>query len=136
MIVMEEVRLKSEATDYTGQEFGRLTVIRPDRRIGRKRMWLCLCDCGVEKLIRQDHLRTGRIVSCGCFKAENSSQVNSTHRMSHTKEHNAWLAMKSRCYDPGNPNYDRYEGRGIKVADEWLNDFEAFYTHIGPAPRL
>ena len=36
--------------------------------------------------------------------------------------------MKQRCYKPNHPAYKNYGGRGIKVCDEWLNDFKAFYN--------
>jgi hypothetical protein len=35
--------------------------------------------------------------------------------------------MKSRCLNPNNKKYKNYGGRGIKVCDEWLHDFQAFY---------
>lgn len=38
----------------------------------------------------------------------------------------AWYNAISRCTKPSNTNYKRYGGRGIKVCDEWLNDFHAF----------
>lgn len=34
--------------------------------------------------------------------------------------------IKERCYSPNSKSYKRYGGRGIKMCDEWLNDFGAF----------
>lgn len=53
--------------DLTGQRFGRLQalVLAPRSRPGN-REWLCMCDCGVEKLVRSDRLRSGETISCGC----------------------------------------------------------------------
>ena len=34
--------------------------------------------------------------------------------------------MKSRCYTPSHPSYERYHEKGIKVCDEWLSSFESF----------
>jgi hypothetical protein len=34
--------------------------------------------------------------------------------------------MRARCYDPSNPEYKNYGGRGIKICDEWLSDFNSF----------
>lgn len=38
-----------------------------------------------------------------------------------------WNDMKQRCGNPNNPVFNNYGGRGIKVCDEWLNNFEAFF---------
>lgn len=35
--------------------------------------------------------------------------------------------MKSRCNNPNIPSFRWYGARGIKVCDEWVNDFKAFY---------
>jgi hypothetical protein len=42
--------------------------------------------------------------------------------------------MKNRCQNPKVKGFERYGGRGIKVADEWVGSFEAFIAHIGPRP--
>lgn len=38
-----------------------------------------------------------------------------------------WHDMKKRCYQPQNKRYARYGGRGIRICDEWLNNFQAFF---------
>lgn len=35
--------------------------------------------------------------------------------------------MKSRCLNSNDKRYERYGGRGIKICDDWKNDFEMFY---------
>jgi hypothetical protein len=35
--------------------------------------------------------------------------------------------MKQRCCDKSKKEYVRYGGRGIRICDEWLNDFKAFH---------
>lgn len=37
-----------------------------------------------------------------------------------------WTNMRSRCRDDYHKSYASYGGRGIKVCDEWANDFQAF----------
>lgn len=41
-----------------------------------------------------------------------------------------YRGMKQRCFNPNNPAYDHYGGRGITIADEWLgrHGFENFYA--------
>lgn len=67
--------------DLTGRRFGRLLVLR---RVARPRhvkfgvFWLCVCDCGSEKLVSASNLRLPRrgTKSCGCLKSE-SGRKNS-----------------------------------------------------------
>ena len=47
--------------------------------------------------------------------------------LSDTKLHRTWTNMKQRCHNPKNDDYSYYGARGIKVCDEWVNDFKAFY---------
>lgn len=42
--------------------------------------------------------------------------------------HGVWCGMRSRCNNPNHPFYINYGGRGIKVCNEWDDDFLPFYT--------
>jgi hypothetical protein len=57
----------------TGQRFGRLVAVSlsEKRYANGGRVWLCACDCGVEKAIAGRSLVSGATRSCGCFQAEN-----------------------------------------------------------------
>lgn len=43
-----------------------------------------------------------------------------------------WHGMMKRCYDPSEPGYHRYGGRGIGVSDDW-HDFESFRLDVMPS---
>lgn len=45
---------------------------------------------------------------------------------SYTRLYNIWRTMKSRCFNPNNPQYKNYGGRGITVCKAWDNSFEVF----------
>lgn len=65
--------------NYSGQRFGRLTVICPaedQTKLSRRkqRTWLCQCDCGKQVIVAQDGLLYGKTKSCGCYRREISSQ--------------------------------------------------------------
>ena len=51
-------------------------------------------------------------------------------RKSHSKQparlYRIWSNMKNRCANPNADNYSFYGGRGIKVCDEWRDDFVPF----------
>ena len=56
-----------------GKRYGRLLVLgRCERPTTYRAYWLCRCECGVEKPILGDHLRSGAIKACGAHgpKAE------------------------------------------------------------------
>ena len=58
----------------------------------------------------------------------------SKHGMTGTPEYRSWLSMKARCYLVSKNNYHRYGGKGIKVCDRWLNNFDNFFTDMGLKP--
>lgn len=55
-------------------------------------------------------------------------------RIKNPREYSSWRAMKKRCADPEDDSFHRYGGRGIKVCDKWLKDFDAFLSDLGPRP--
>lgn len=61
----------SRLIDLSGQRFGRLIAIkRVENGAGGNARWLCKCDCGNEKEILAESLRTGKVSSCGCYARE------------------------------------------------------------------
>lgn len=125
------IEKRNSLIDITGQKFGRLTVIGlDDERSVRKTYWMCLCDCGKMKSVRSDCLKNGTVTSCGCRKKEQDREnltKHHSHLQSGTRLYEAWQGMKKRCYNEHDSRYNNYDGRGIKVCDEWKNDFAAFY---------
>lgn len=61
----------SVRVDLTGQRFGRLEVLGAARKdvASGAAYWLCRCDCGSDVVTRTDYLRTGRSISCGCWRS-------------------------------------------------------------------
>ncbi len=50
------------------KKFNFLTVIDGPIKKNNKTYWKCKCDCGKEKIIRSDQLKSGKTKSCGCYK--------------------------------------------------------------------
>lgn len=44
--------------------------------------------------------------------------------------------MRRRCTKRQRPEWQHYGRRGIRVCNEWMNDFPAFFAHVGPRPSL
>lgn len=122
----EDYFLGRKIIDLTGQKFGRLTVIKRVENKDGYSVWLCRCDCGNERKIKGDNLRSGSTKSCGCLKAEGKSHV--IHGKSHTRLYKIYINMIQRCEKEYSTIYEYYGGRGIKVCDEWKEDFENFYN--------
>lgn len=123
--------------DFTGQRFGRLSVILRSENYGKHVRWSCVCDCGKLTNVSSTHLKTGHTKSCGCVRNEIASdraRSMATHGMWNTPEWNCWKAMKDRCLRKTNKKYPIYGGRGITVCQEWIDSFESFFAHIGSRP--
>lgn len=52
---------------------------------------------------------------------------NYKHGMYKTRLYSIWASMKERCLNTKDYRYKHYGARGIKVCDEWKNDFKTFY---------
>lgn len=69
---------RESAIDLSSKRFGKLTVME-DSGDRRKKsggvIWRCKCDCGQEKLVRQDSLVSGRTTSCGCVKSRGNRKI-------------------------------------------------------------
>ncbi len=117
--------------DLTGLRFGRLEVVEYNGLANGKTCWLVRCDCGSEKIVRSDHIKSGATKSCGCLSKEITIKRSTTHGMSNTSIHDIWVNMKQRCLNKKSTRYSNYGGRGISICDRWLNSFENFYEDMG-----
>jgi len=65
-----------------------------------------------------------------------------THNLQHghcverkrSPEYVAWINMKNRCGNPNREDYKLYGALGVKVCEEWKDDFAAFVEHVGLRP--
>ena len=111
--------------DITSQQFGRLTALyRLHNYPNNRTYWLCACECGNLKEAEISNLLKGHIRSCGCLRKE----LNTIHGKHDTRLYYIYNSMKDRCYNQNNNSYVHYGGRGIKICDEWLHDFDVFYN--------
>lgn len=131
--------MPTQIKDLTGKRFGRLTVISiTDIKTTKKdiRSWLCLCDCGTYKAVPGNCLRRGNSKSCGCIRREGVSKMakaNVIHGKAYGREYKSWQMMKNRCLNPNNIGYERYSKLGVYKG--WINNFKAFYEHVGDRPH-
>lgn len=113
--------------DLTGQRFGRLLVIELAPGYKKSTHWICKCDCGKIVVVWGQSLRKGNTTSCGCYHREIAGGNFKTHGLSHTKLYHIWEGMKRRCNNESDVGYHKYGARGIRICNEWQNDFKVFY---------
>jgi hypothetical protein len=92
---------------------------------------LARCQCGVEKEVARYNIVKNLSRSCGCLRVD----LNTIHGLSKRPEYQLWEAMVQRCTNPNVKDWHNYGGRGIRVADEWIGDFPAFFAVMGPRPH-
>lgn len=129
-----------------GSRVSRLTVIgKPfSVRLGGDRVagsplviqWLAVveCECGRIAAMNVAYLANKKTPnkSCGCFNKTRAKQgvIRRSHSAAgvgrRTKLYRVWCTMKERCSNPHNHKFPRYGARGIRVCDEWSEDFAAF----------
>lgn len=113
--------------NLVGNIYGRLTVLEyVGKTKGRSSIWKCICECGEEVNILGRSLKAGATKSCGCLNRDTRTK----HGWSKTYEYEAWLNMKSRCYNLKNKSYKDYGERGIIVCNRWIDEKEGFYNFI------
>lgn len=52
--------------DLTSNKYGKLTVTGVSHRKGRYTFWAVKCECGTEKVVSGENLKSGSTRSCGC----------------------------------------------------------------------
>ncbi len=129
----------SRLIDLTGQKFERLIVVKyAGKKQSGAALWLCVCDCGKERVICSYSLRSGNTKSCGCLQKE----IVSAYQMKHghstrthgiSKVYGTWRRMIQRCNNFEHPYYVNYGKRGITICERWM-DFENFLEDMGEPP--
>lgn len=67
---MKKTKKKIDYSKHLNKKFNRLTILRESEKKGKRRFFLCLCECGTYKDIPGDYVVSGRTKSCGCLQKE------------------------------------------------------------------
>lgn len=135
------MKLHPNAVDLTGQRIGKLLVKEVVAHGRRGNLWKCVCECGnTEYTAYSGDLRSGRIVSCGCWRDSqefaDTKVVHGGRRQNKgetSRTYRAWQEMKRRCDNPTRENYRWYGGKGITYCARW-SVFENFLADMGECP--
>lgn len=107
--------------------FGSWSVVSLERRYDSGGQLTVLCRCAhTEKWVRYSNLMQEESLGCRkCFLERNSK---------YSKEEAYWLErfrnLRARSYNPKNPTYPLYGGRGIYVNQAWLDSPLSFAQFI------
>jgi hypothetical protein len=116
--------------DLEGQTFDRRKRLKVIEYRGSNKdhhaLWLCECSCGNTKVIIGSRITKGLTQSCGCLHRETLIERQTTHGDTHTRLYNIYNLMIFRCNNKKATQYKDYGGRGIKVCDEWLANYDVF----------
>lgn len=118
-------RRNFKTKDLSGVKFGRLMPISMKKNNGMA-IWSCKCDCGNTIDVRASSLLNGHTTSCGCYGRNRLGESKRIHSDTGKRLYKIYLGMKQRCYNPKQPSYKNYGGRGITICEEWLNDYSSF----------
>lgn len=120
--------------DLTGERYGRLVAMCLSERDSHGvRLWTWRCDCGRQLDRVASPIRSGRVVSCGCHKDE-QSRLRAKHGMWNTRTYRAWIEMRARVRGKDRTSIECYRDRGINVDARWNDSFEAFLADMGECP--
>jgi hypothetical protein len=108
------------------EKYGKFTILKEvDPFIlpsGQKnRAFLCVCDCGKERIARLLHLKRNKI-GCEC-SSKRGMKILTPHYHQVKK---LWDSIKYRTSEKGIDKHIYFD-RGIKVCDLWINSFASFY---------
>ena len=129
--------------NYIGKTFGRLKILSfgVPKIYGKAKnkiaTVICICSCGNEVISVLADIKIGKIKSCGCLsigKTNSNFKHGASLNKKLTTEYSSWINMKDRCYNLKNSHYIGYGGRGIKVCEEWKNNFSKFLQDMGKKP--
>ena len=108
-------------------KINKLTLLDEFIENGR-RMCVCRCDCGNITKVEKYKFFHGIVKSCGCLakiKGKEQGLKNRKYSQKDKDLYTRWRCIKHRC-STSSDKRDRYFDRGIKICDEWKNDFEEF----------
>jgi len=133
-----ELSLISMKKIKAGDKYNRLVAIKFDHKNNDgKQFWLFKCDCGNEKIIETNKVKSGHTKSCGCLRKEIMKKNRTDykiHGMSEMPTYGVWEGIKGRCLNKNSKAYKNYGARGITICKRWMK-FENFYEDMGKKPK-
>lgn len=102
--------------------------MRRDPKTGKyRRLAKFKCQCGNEFITTVSNVKRGNTKSCGCYNKKRVLERNTKHGLCKHPLYRQWQNLRNRCYNKNIEGYKDYGAKGIKVCEEWRNEFLPFY---------
>lgn len=108
--LLEPIRLEEPLLDKKGKQVARVLV---------------RCECGTTKIVLVKSF-LGRTLSCGCLHKKIVSKLFTKYPNANKHILSSYNAMMNRCYFTTNHAYHLYGGNGVKVCQEWVDNYFSF----------
>lgn len=117
---------------YTIEEINKLKPI--DSRLtaiefvktDRGKLTRCQCSCGKECLVKGHRIVSGHSRSCSCYNKDITRKRSTKYYPVVKPIYFSFKSMMSRCYDNRVKGFRYYGGKGVRVCDEWYNNYQNF----------
>lgn len=86
----------------------------------------CRCICGNFKSFAYRAITSGNTVSCGCHARQLTIKRNTKFNNNNSQIYSLYRSMIARCYTKTKCGYKNYFLKGVKVCDEWKNNYQQF----------
>ena len=124
---LAELSFNNKLKIKIGSKYGNLTVLEElgAKGKGHHFCYKVRCSCGNEEIARATELNAGRKKHCVSCGIKNGNGYK--HGMCKTRLYVTWRNMISRCHNIKDKQFNLYGERGIRVCEEWRNNFKSFY---------
>lgn len=113
--------------------YGQLKVLNTAYIKDGRRFYSCQCSCGNIVIRRSDKLRNG--ARCDDCVRKSRSKKMLTHGETKSELYGRWRAIKRRCYLSSDPSFPLYGERGIKMYDDWKENYLSFKDYVSQLPH-
>lgn len=116
-------QVRNNPKSWLGKKVNRLTIIEILGTENGKTRVKCICECGVQAVIRFDSLMNSSTKSCGCLHGESVNQQEESWHLIYI----IWAGMRTRCNTKHAKAYKNYGAIGVEICPEW-DEFIPFYN--------
>ncbi len=117
-----------------GKKFGKWLVKKECGSLYGRPAYLCICDCGKEKIVNGNELRRGKTRGCRSCSVKDRSVLDGGVFFKDLDEYFIYNSMLNRCFNKKSNGYKKYGKRGIGVCDRWRESFRNFFEDMGRRP--